>query len=951
MGTNRAGVPRSAQLLTLQRRFGNRTVSKWLRDTDPVPRVQRKKADAQKFIKENKLGIPVNHESIRNFVQQPSNPEAVRQGLMEAWNREQDARFLITLPPILPVSEAERNPRPRDSDSNDAPRDTGGHGAQEVGGEAAELRSGQVLDEPDKPPTGEQPSTAAKSPALLQTLLPLEAVSIAQQTKGPPAHQVTGVITANDAAERVAKGDAADFVVHKIAVRLNQIFNDEVPMFTEGIPTGEEAAPSKVSRNQKKKLEQAATSTKKGSASSKSAQQTEPMTEEIHFREHRKKLTARPKLGPHATAMLRALRHIGRLYRIAFRGASDNPLGKNVFSFLGTDYIVNKERYVRPYDGSFAKGRDETGYVTVEGSVFKAFDYPANALSLEDFRRIIQAVLEDKTPPVSLLQMTVFIAAVAAEVERYGPQLATVMLALTGVTNEKTTAHKSIFVEGLTMTTGGTDPGTGSHVDNRPGFVGQPDESRATDVSAKREGALIVSAFSQPPLNLDVLGFINAQLGSGIDGEAIANELADRLIHLMNRRANTAPGVKSAVGLAKLVTVEMLERHFPADNKFSARSVKDDSIVLLTPEERDRLAWDMDRNKGDEGTWKDGKFRTMGAYLVVRRSQNKSGFEVGRAHFTVSTSGSPNPTRLNHWEGQDWLEKPTDKVKESDLEQEIAKARKAFGSSCPELNEKDVPKRIQEILEALDRLPAANQSKLVPAIHDILESEAQKDPGARKRALTLLAELEAALKLDPDGKKLQDQLVDWLPSDEWNVMPAGWVRGQASGLGYNCLIDSLLQLTTNLNPQGRIDEAKLIRYRLVQEGLTGPTDYLYGFYHARRVLQLIGVDPDNYEVRTEWSHGGERKLAEVEGPGNPTVLRLWNTGGHYEPITIPPGQDPGDRDAHQTDDQLLRPGRPLWMATLAAQLVPDGDIGKLDNSKLEELAKAKQSAPSRRRKA
>ena len=906
-GTERAGVPGATQLLTLQRRVGNRAVTKWLRDTDSVPHLQRKKADAQKFIRDKKLRTRANLESIRNFVREPSNDETLRQGLMDAWNLDQAADLRITPQPTLPVGEAEQSQQERHGVSNEALKDTSGHSAQDLGTEPAELGSGRAVREPDRQPTAGRGPTATNGPTLLQTLLSVEVPSterhadgasagttqLPTETPDPPGHKVTEVIKANDAAARVEEGDATHRVVHEIAVRLNEVFGAEVPMFSEGIPSGVQVAAVPVSKNQKKKLEQAAANANKGKAPSKSTQLPEPMTEERFYREHRKKLNA-PKLGPQATAMLRALRRIGRIYLIALRGASDNPLGKNVFSFLGTNYIVNKERYVRPYDGSFAKGHDESsGYVTVEGSVFKAFDYPANTLGLEDFRRIIQAVLEETTPPVSVLQMTVFIAAVAAEVERYGPQLATVMLALTGVTDEKTTAHKSIFVEGLTMTTGGTDPGTGSHVDTRLGFEDQPIESltRATDVSAKREGALIVSAFSQPPLSLDVLSYIDAQLRSGTSREVMVDSLADRLVWLMNYRAATAPGAKSAVGLGKLVTKEMLERHFPSDNSFSVRSVKDDSIVLLAPEERERLAWDIERNKGEEGTWKDGKFRTMGAYLVVCKSSTKSSFDVGRAHFTVSTVGSSS-AKLNHWEGQDWLEKPK-QVKEADLEHEIANARNAFGSSSvPEVNEKDLDTRNPERPDRPRQATGGQPVQTGPAIHEILEGKAQKDPGARKRALTVLAQLEVMLRQNPSAKALQERLAEWLPSNEWNVMPAGWVRGQASGLGYNCLIDSLLQLTTNLDQQGRLNEAKLIRYRLVQEGLTGPTDYLYGSYHALRVLQLIGVDPENYEVRTEWSFGGERKLPEVEGLGNPTVLRLWNTGGHYEPITIPPGQGP-----------------------------------------------------------
>ena len=205
--------------------------------------------------------------------------------------------------------------------------------------------------------------------------------------------------------------------------------------------------------------------------------------------------------------MLRALREITRRYQRALRAVSDHPLGTNVFTYLGADYVVNDQRYVRPYDASFAVYLDEkTRYVGVPGTVFKAFDYPPNVVSLIEFRRIIQAILIGRVPPVSAKQMTVFIAAVAAETTRYGPQLASVMLALSGVTNVSTTAHTSIFTEGLTMTTGGTDPGTGSHVDKRPGFADQPEKSpsRATDIAAIRDGALIVSAFSQKELGFDV---------------------------------------------------------------------------------------------------------------------------------------------------------------------------------------------------------------------------------------------------------------------------------------------------------------------------------------------------------------------------------------------------------------------------------------------------------------
>ena len=185
-----------------------------------------------------------------------------------------------------------------------------------------------------------------------------------------------------------------------------------------------------------------------------------------------------------------------------------------------------------------------------------------------------------------------------------------------------------------------------------------------------------------------------------------------------------------------------------------------------------------------------------------------------------------------------------------------------------------------------------------------------------------------------------------MPSDEWNLMPQRWIRGRASGAGHNCLIDSLLQLTTDLGEDERLREAKLIRYRLIEDGTTTPMEFLYGFYHARRVLELIGVEPDNYEIRTEWTFGGERKLGEVEGEGNPTVLRLWNTGGHYEPITIPNDVDSGDLDEHQTNVRLLRPARPRWMHALAQELTADGDIAKVDEKVIGEEALKHKDKPT-----
>jgi len=98
------------------------------------------------------------------------------------------------------------------------------------------------------------------------------------------------------------------------------------------------------------------------------------------------------------------------------------------------------------------------------------------------------------------------------------------------------------------------------------------------------------------------------------------------------------------------------------------------------------------------------------------------------------------------------------------------------------------------------------------------------------------------------------------PSNEWRLMPRTWIRGAASGLGHNCLIDSLLQHVTTLDAPARRREAAAIRLQLIKEGRTTAMAYLGGYEHAARILQLIGVDPAQYEVRTEWTSGGMVQL-------------------------------------------------------------------------------------------
>ena len=102
-------------------------------------------------------------------------------------------------------------------------------------------------------------------------------------------------------------------------------------------------------------------------------------------------------------------------------------------------------------------------------------------------------------------------------------------------------------------------------------------------------------------------------------------------------------------------------------------------------------------------------------------------------------------------------------------------------------------------------------------------------------------------------------------------------------------------------------------------------EFLSAHLHAVEILTLIGVTnaADNYEIRTEWTHGGKRRTAEVQGKDNPTVLRLWNTGAHYEPIAIAPAAPESDLDdlgSHQTNAKLTRPSKPGWMTTLEQAL-------------------------------
>jgi hypothetical protein len=911
------GTNLRTDLLLLQQTAGNRATTGWLRSLAPTARapssVQRRVGDARKYITQQKLNLDtkgLNRKQVEAYVQNPANPEDLREGLRRAWNQDQHPAQRIEEPAAL-------------GPASSVPGSTGSTSEGPEPGTDAEATAG---DSP-APKVVAQPSLLSTLQAGLEQAPAPSSPEAEQPSPEAEEHPSGRVYSVRDATQMVTQGDEVDSVIHEIAVQLTAVFEREVPLFTAGIPDATVVAAPQLSGNKLKQQKEMVarakprvTAPRQPAASSSDSSENKARTrdpEETFFRERRQKLTS-PTLGVSATAMLRVLRKITRLYQLAFRSASDHPLGKNVFSYLGADYVVNRESYVRPYDSSFATAETK-GYVEVPQDAFAAFDYPANALSRDELRRTVQCILREEVPPVSARQMTVFIAAVAAETTRYGPQIASVMLALSGVTDKVVSDQPSIFTEGLTMTTGSTDPGGGKHADTRAGFKDQEKATAATSAAAIREGALIVAAFSRPEVGLDVRAHIGARLAgqqnrTNEETKALKTELASslaaRLVSLINLRsldANDDQG--NIIKLNSEVSAEAMRRHFPTDQNFSARSVGTDSIVILDEAESQQLAYDLRKRAK-------GKFRSFGNYLVISKTSGK--IQIGRAHIKLSAlTGS----LIDHWEGQDWLGEPRS-VTANTVQNEID-ADRSKRPRPPSPNTADESKRIELVVATIQNLPETDRPKLMAQLQHVLDGRTHVDPAVQRRASLLFADIERILATEkkPTAKTFSDLFLEWMPSNEWNLMPAGWLRGEASGVAHNCLIDSLLQLTTDLDSTQRSEEAALIRYRLIEFGLTRPMEFLVGHEHIAPILTLIGVDPPLYQVRTEWTYGGERKLGEVEGTGT-YVLRLWNTGGHYEPITIAANVDSGDLKGDETNAVPKRTGRPLWMPLLRQRLGP-----------------------------
>jgi hypothetical protein len=906
-------------------------------DTVLRPTVQLKNKHARKFIRDNELAIKASYEAIRDYVTNPLMPRACQQGLLDAWNLHQSAHWTLRVVPnggvVAEACVEKEKPILKPPSPVSVPKVT-----PEGQSTAVAKPSSATVD---------SSVSAKKTSALLSELSVPVAEPSVSELRAPLFSKLSGSapkkpLNIGEAAPLVEAGDVVDRIIHDVAVEVVALLSREVPLFREGITLGKSVVKPEVSKRKLKEEQAKKTAVKKTAVATKGSSTAEPvMTEESFFLAHRKQLKT-SRLNPTLTTVLVELQRLTRLFQLAAGRVSSHSLGTNVFNYQGMNYVVNEDRYVRPYDSSYVKGKD--GSATVAKEAFAAFDYPTNVLSPQDYRSIINAILREETPPVSARQMTVFIASVAAETTRYPPQLTSVMLAISGVT-ETLTAQKSIFAEGLTMTTGSTDPGSGSHIDRRVGFADQESASpsRATDVAAKREGAILVSAFSQRDLNLDLRGYITAELAKSRDRAAIISDLAEALINLMNlRSARLERAALQKSKLESVVTDEAIRKHFPEDMEMPARSVGSSTIVLLTPREREQLAWDLDKSRGEDKLWKDGKFRSFGVYTVILRTG--SGYDVGEAHIELSTKGDSTRKRMNHWENQTWVSTPK-KVKEGELagirELKLAAAAK---ETVPAKSE-DIDARAVRVMDQVKQLSDKEQvGKIMAQLQSVLDNIHSEDTKVRRRALDALTSIESQFEDDEiEFDQVEALIRASMPSNEWNLMPEGWQRHAASGSGHNCLIDSLLQLTTDLDEQHRLQEAKLIRYQLIREGRTQPMAYLYGSRDAQRVLQLIGVDPNQYEIQTEWTHSGQRQVAEAEGVGNPHMLRLWNTGGHYEPITIPGGAATPDLQHGQTNARLLRPARPLWMQAITVELAAalGEELEGLEEAAVEEAAKNK----------
>lgn len=62
------------------------------------PPIQRKKKDAQAYVRQYGLGFKASHESVRDYTADERNPALRRQGLRNAWNLHQSAHFRIPDP-------------------------------------------------------------------------------------------------------------------------------------------------------------------------------------------------------------------------------------------------------------------------------------------------------------------------------------------------------------------------------------------------------------------------------------------------------------------------------------------------------------------------------------------------------------------------------------------------------------------------------------------------------------------------------------------------------------------------------------------------------------------------------------------------------------------------------------------------------------------------------------
>lgn len=723
------------------------------------------------------------------------------------------------------------------------------------------------------------------------------------------------------AAEKAAQtGDLIDRILHEVAVRVADIFEEEVPFDARNLSLEKLKGPppsDTQSKRAKKAAQTASAKTKKPTASSKSEADKKP--DPSPHDEARKKLQGETgsgqRLNATVTQILLELQHLRRLYMTALLGQSTHSRGSNVFTWSNLDFVVKaKGRYVAPLKNE-TSGR-EGELVDVPDSYFNAYDYPRNELSYKDLKAVIEDMLAGDLPQLDAGRLTTFIAAIGAEISRYRPQIVSLVLALSGVTTDVDAHQKSVFTSGLTMTTGSTDPGSGSHIDNRPGFAGQPEENRATDRAAVREGAILRAAFSHSVLKLDVAAYVRQRveaLGPSPTLEAcrpIIDDLAHMLIFVMNRQAAKSVHVREpqTIRLEDHLTEKARRDHFPEDFQFPSRSVDDSSIVLLSPSDRVRLATELSRHNWEKA------FRSTGLYDVASRTKGSKQILYGKA--TIRLTNQDGPTSFtkngNHWAGHTWVGE--------------------HKSLSPDDFQKAVKQKQGEALnERGARAPVRKPHERISDLYRLLDGKEDKDKRALNEQLArILASLDkngnleavqgevSALEeqLSSRDANLRALLLGSLPSNEWGLMPRSWQRHEASGLGHNCLIDSLLQHVTNLAPDARRQEAAAIRQQLIRERRTRPLEYLSAHEHGERVLQLIGVDPSQYEVRTEWTSGGLVQVRETLHAGAPQVIRLWNTGGHYEPITVTvdnPLVD--DIEANQTNTPTLRAAAPLWLRT------------------------------------